>query len=531
VAIVLRDEIEGSMKTTWRQNSRIDSGMIILLSLAGVKLIIHLYTNAFAGYGIFRDELYYLACASHLDLGYVDHPPFSIYILAIWRALFGDSVFAIRLFPALAGAATVFMSGLIARKLGGGKFAILTTALSVIFSPILLAMNTVYTMNCIDILLWSIIAYLLLLMIRDDRPRYWILLGFLIGIGLLNKISMAWLAFGIFAGFLLTGKRKAFITPWPYISALIALGLFSPFIVWNITHDFAHLDFIRTAVAEKYAGVTLADFVMGQFLMMSPLSVIIWLAGIYYLLIHKDGKEFRILGIAVTIVTLILMVNGHSKPEYLSPTIPISLAAGAVLLGKILRGKFVAWLRIAIPALIALIGIIAAPIVLPILPVETFIKYTRTLGFSMKSYEGLEVTELHQFYADMFGWENMARTVSDVYLSLPPEERSTTIIFATNYGEAGAIDYFRKKYPLPAVFAPHNSYWIWGKDLEDKNIRTIIFIGHKESDAYRYADETTLANTIKSRYAIDYENNRPVYILRKLKVNVHQLRSMFRNFI
>ena len=519
------------MAVKTRNDPKLDTGMMILLALTGVKLLLHLYVNAFAGYGIFRDELYYLACADHLDIGYVDHPPFSIYILSFWRLIFGDSVFAIRLLPAMTGAATVFMSGLIARKLGGGRFSVALTGIAAICAPILLAMNTIYSMNSFDILLWSIIAYLLILMIREDRPRYWIILGFLVGVGLLNKISMAWLAFGIVIGFLATNKRPVFATRWPYISGLIAIVLFSPYIIWNITHNFAHLEFMRNAVAEKYVGVTVLDFLLGQFLLMGPVSALVWLAGLYFFLMHKEGKEFRILGIALSVVILILIVNGHSKPEYLSPSVPIMFAAGAVFLEKILRGKYFAWLKIALPAVIVIIGIAMAPMATPILPVETYISYSKAVGYAPESVEGLELTELPQFYADMFGWENMARTVSEVYMSLPPEERSTTIILGTNYGEAGAMDYYRKKYSLPEVIAPHNNYCFWSEELENNDINTAILIQREGLDPYRFAEKAVVADTIRSPYAIVYENNRPVIILRQLKLTIKQLRDNYRFYI
>jgi len=514
-----------------KSKSTLDTEMKILLVLTGVKLLLHLYVNTFAGYGIFRDELYYLACANHIGIGYVDHPPFSIFILSVWRTIFGDSVFAIRLFSALAGAATVFMSGLIVRRLGGRTFAIALTGIAAICAPILLAMFTLYSMNSIDILLWSVIAHLLLKMIREDKPRDWILLGVLVGIGLLNKISMGWLAFGILAGFLATKKRHVFLTPWPYISGLIALIIFSPFIIWNLTHDFAHLEFMRNAVTEKYIGVSAFDFLAGQFVAMGPLAVIIWLLGVYYFLFDKIGMVFRILGIALLTVTLILVLNGHSKPEYLAPAVVIGIAAGAVLLERWFTRKSLAWLKIVLPALIVVCGIAMAPMATPILPVETFISYSKAVGFIPESNEGLELTELPQFYADMFGWENMARTVSDVYMSLSPEERATTIVLGTNYGEAGTIDYYRKKYPLPAVMAPHNNYWFWSEEFENKDITTLIFIQREGADPYRFADDVVTADTVKSRYAINYENNRPVMILRNLKMTIRELREAYHYYI
>src|SRR5271157_3964670 len=110
----------------------------VILCLSACKLLVHLYAGRH--YGYFVDELYYLACAQHLDWGYVDQPPLIALIARIARSLLGDSLSAIRLFPALAGAGMVLLTGLIARELGGQRFAQGLAALSVLLAPGFLAM-------------------------------------------------------------------------------------------------------------------------------------------------------------------------------------------------------------------------------------------------------------------------------------------------------------------------------------------------------------------------------------------------------
>ena len=169
---------------------------LLIYGLSAVPLILHLYTNIFASYGIFRDELYYLSCASRLDLGYVDQPPFSIWVLGIIRFLIGDSVFTIRLIPAFLGAGTVFITGLIVKRMGGGKLAITISSLSVIFAPIFWGMNTFYSMNSFDIFLWALAIYVIVLILQEGKNSLWVWFGIILGIGLLNKISFLWLGFG-----------------------------------------------------------------------------------------------------------------------------------------------------------------------------------------------------------------------------------------------------------------------------------------------------------------------------------------------
>ncbi|MBI4720521.1 MAG: glycosyltransferase family 39 protein [Chitinivibrionia bacterium] len=489
---------------------------IVVLGSVLCKLLLHLFTNAFAGYGIFRDELYYLACSHRLDFGYVDQPPLSIHLLALNRMLFGDSIFALRLLPAVAGALTVFVAGILVRRLGGGAFAVFIACLSVIAAPIYLAFNTVYSMNTFDVLLWALSAYAAVLLAHDGKPRCWMLLGLLIGLGLLNKISMIWFATGLAAAIVLTGLRKHLPTRWPYLAALLALALFSPFVIWNAVHDFAHLEFIRNASDLKYASVTPLDFIAGQFLMINPATAPVWIAGLFFLFISKSGRRYMSLGIIFVVTTLILVFNVHSKPEYLSPAYVMLFAAGAVQIERLSARRALVWLRVAIPALVAVGGIAIAPMTLPILPVESFIRYAGSIGQGPGSYEGKEVSEVHQFYADMFGWENMARTVSGVYLSLPETERSSCVVFGSNYGEAGAVEYFSSKYELPPALSSHNNYWIWGFGRGD--YRTVIVIGLTREDVESSFESVEQAAVIACKYCMPYENNLPVLVCRNPRV-------------
>ena len=496
---------------------------IIVISLAVLtffKLVIHLGTNAFASYGIFRDELYYIACSNRLALGYVDHPPLSVYLLSLSRLIFGESLFAIRLFPAFAAAFTVFLTGLLVRRIGGGKSAVFLAALAVIFAPIQLGMNTVYSMNSFDILLWAFLAYIVILTVQENKPKWWVLLGILMGLGLLNKIGMLWFGFGFFLALFLTKLRRHLLTKWPWIAGALAFLIFSPFIIWNIIHNFAHLEFIRNARILKYAGVSAKDFVFGQILLQNPVVLPLWLAGLYFFFFHKDGKKFRILGIIYTVAFLILLISGQSKPEYLSPAYPMLIAGGAVLVERLFSRKYCRWLKFAVPAVIAISGILLAPLALPILPVKKFIEYSDFIGMSPSTHEGKEMAQLPQFFADMFGWENMAATVARLYHSLPTEEKSKTIIFARNYGEAGAIEYYRKKYDLPTVISSHNNYWLWG--YGDDAAEAYIFLGGERDNYLKYFFQVEQAAIIRCEYCMPYENNLPVYVCRNKKINLSE---------
>src|SRR5512136_1510570 len=213
---------------------------VLVAAFALGALAMHLLINAFGGYGIFRDEYYYIACSKRLAAGYVDQPPLAMWLLAASRAVFGESQFAIRILPAVNHAATVALCGLIALKLGGRKTAVVLAGLAAVLSPALAGHAGIYQMNSFAHLFWALAAYLLVLIVRRSRPGLWILLGVVMGLGLLNKIDFLWFGAGLAAGLLLTDLRKHLATPWPYVAAGIALIIFSPFIIWNATHGFAH---------------------------------------------------------------------------------------------------------------------------------------------------------------------------------------------------------------------------------------------------------------------------------------------------
>src|SRR6266436_2878079 len=171
------------------QSSRFFSGAALVLYLAAVKLGFHLIT---AGrYGIFRDELYYLACGEHLNWGYVDQPPLVAFVAWVARHLFGDWPVGLRLIPAAAGAATVWLTGKLARELGGGAFAQVLAALAVICVPIYLVMHHWLTMNAFEPLVWMGCVWCIVRVLNSGEPRYWIWFGLLAGLGLENKYTTA----------------------------------------------------------------------------------------------------------------------------------------------------------------------------------------------------------------------------------------------------------------------------------------------------------------------------------------------------
>jgi len=515
------------MRSAIFSRQTLTSSTAVLLVFALVKLLIHFYTNAFAGYGIFRDELYYVACSEHLSAGYVDQPPLSIFILSVSRMLFGQSIFAIRLLPAMAGAATVFMTGLMTRELGGGKFAQAIASIASIVSLIYLGYDSIYSMNSFDVLLWTWSAYVVILLVKTGDKKFWLELGLILGLGLLNKISVLWLGFGIVVGALLTPERRWLKTEYPYIAGVIAFAFFLPYILWNAIHGLAHLEFIRNASAGKYASLNPMTFLSGQVLLQNPVTLLLWLSGLAWLLFSEEGKKFRILAYLYLTTALILILNGHSKSEYLSQAYPMLFAAGAVWFERWASREKLRWMKPAYAILLSG-GILLAPVALPILPVESYIRYADALGITPSSAEAKQLDKLPQFYADMFGWEDKAAAVAKVFHELTPEEQVKCAIFSDNYGRCGAIDFYSKKYNLPKSIGRHNNYWLWG--LRGYTGELVIVLGGGLKDKQETFESVTIADTVKNQYCMPYENNLSIYVCRKLKKPLRELWPTLRHY-
>ncbi|MEM7552215.1 MAG: glycosyltransferase family 39 protein [Bacteroidota bacterium] len=499
----------------------------LIIGFAFLKFLIHFIVVVSGGYGIFRDELYYLACAEHPATGFVDQPPLSTLFLGLITSVFDDSLFVIRLFPALIGTSTVFLVGKITERMGGSLFAITLACLAYIISPINLGFGTFYSMNVYDLFFWSMTYYLIIQLIQTRDKKWWIWIGVVLGLSLLNKLSTIWLGIGLLVGILLTPSRKWLITLWPYYSAAIALLIFSPFIIWNMTHNWAHLEFIDNATSGKYSGLNAWSFISGQFLINSPNNFLIWVTGLGFIFFSNKLKEYRLLGWIFASTFIILVLNGNSKSEYLAASMPILYASGGIALEswKWLGEKLV--LKGVIITFLAL-GLFFIPLAVPLLPQQQFISYSNWLGISKSNDEGHEEKELPQFYADMHGWEEQVAAIAEAYHSLDVDEKKNTYLFGSNYGKAGAIDYYADEYDLPKSIGNHNSYWIWG--YRDYDGGTLILLssnpdGLKElfHSVEKYAD-------YGCSYCMSYEDVLGIYICRDLKKPVEEFWKELKNY-
>lgn len=438
---------------------------------------------AFNGrYGYFRDELYYIACSNHLAFGYVDLAPLVAWLTRAFRIVFGDSLHAIRLLPSLAFGAEIALTGFITRELGAKRWAIFLACISVLFAPVILGNGTRLAMNPIEPLFWMGCIYVLLLALNRDQPKLLPWCGVLLGFGLLNKHSTVFFIAALVVALLLSPERRLLSTKWFWLAAAIAFCIALPNVLWQYLHHFPTLEDLRNVKAtHKNIELPPLAFLHQQIGMLNPYACFVWLGGLLYLLFHPSAKRHRFLAFTY-LAFLAAMMYLKGKDYYLAPIYPMLFASGAVLWEKVIQSFLpLRWLRYAIPTVVIALGLLAVPLVIPILPPEKIPVYIHALRIQMTRTENGMVSPLPQHFADEFGWPEMVAKVAEVYTSLPPEQRAKTAILAGNYGGAGAIDFFGPRYGLPKSISAHQNYYYWGP--RDYSGESVILLEWSLQDA------------------------------------------------
>jgi hypothetical protein len=464
---------------------------------------------------LFIDELYFLACGEHLSWGYVDMPPLTA--LQAWaaRALLGDSLLAIRLLPALAGVGLVLLTGAIVRQLGGGRFAQALAAVAVLIAPFYLSFDSYLSMNSVEPLLWMGCALILIRMIKTGDPRLWLWFGVIAGVGLENKDTMLMFGFALVAGLLMTPERRLMRSRWFFIGGMIAALIFLPNLIWMIQHRFPHLEMLAN-IKRNRRNVALSPlaFFGQQVLGMQPMALPIWICGLSGFLFSRHGRSYRALGLAY-LITLVTLLLADGRFYYLASAYPMLLAGGAVAIERWMAAARWRWMRPAYLGLLGLTGAMTALVVLPLLPPQTYLRYTHFIGISQPKLEHRQTSELPQMLADRFGWPEMAAAVARVYDSLPADERADTAIFGQNYGEAGAIDFYGPKLGLPKAISGHANYWYWGP--RDYTGKIVIVLGDTPREQLeRYFARVEARGSVANPYAMASEHF-TIYLCREPK--------------
>ena len=437
------------------------------------------------------------------------------------RAILGDSLSAIRFLPALAGAVKVLLTGLMVREFGGRRFAVALACLCVMVAPIYLGIDNFLSMNAFEPVFWMGCVYFIILAINRNDSRYWIGFGLMAGLGLQNKHSMLIFGLAVVAGLLLTPSRRFLADKWLWIAGAIAFIIFLPNIIWEQQHGWATLELLRNVkTSGKNVMLSPFDFIGQQFLFLLPLAAPVWLGGLWFFFFDVEGRRYRILGVTyVALLALMILMKG--KNYYLAPVYPMLFAGGAVFWEKLLAGRrHTVWLKVAYPIILVAGGAVFAPMSLPILPVETLIRYQSAVGFEPPRTEVGHRGTLPQHFGDMFGWPEMVGTVAGVYHRLSPEERRLTAIYAGNYGEAGAIDFFGPRYGLPKAISPHQNYFLWGP--RDYTGEVLIVLQAEREELERVCESVEDGPVLNHPYAMA-EERYTIFICRRLKQPLPQM--------
>jgi Dolichyl-phosphate-mannose-protein mannosyltransferase len=484
---------------------RLDLAPAVLI-VAFISFLVHVIFGN--NYGYFRDELYVLAMSQHPAFGYVDVPPLVPWITALPRLLTGNALWAIHVISALVCAGTIILTGLMARLLGGTRWVQGLAALASATALALLAVGSQYGYDVIDEFWWALCATILILLLRDDQPRRWLWFGLVAGLGLLTKETILFWGFALIVGLLLTTQRRLLFTRWTLFGGLIAFALFLPFLIWNAANGWASFQYWASYSHYHSSGGSPLAFLPNQILLMNPVSVLLWGAGLWYFFSAR-GARYRVFGWAYLILFVLFAVI-QGKPYFLAPAYPPLFAGGAILFGE-WRKRWRRWVAVY-PVVLTLIGVLLAPAVMPVLPPAV---YAQVYGTSGSARAG-DSYGLPQNLADRFGWEQQVALIAQVYHSLLPDEQRVSCIFTSNYGEAAALVQFGGRYHLPPPISGHNAFYLWGP--HGCTGQVLITINIAQEDAAQGFRSVTLAARTSCAACVDFENHAPILILRQPKV-------------
>lgn len=457
-----------------------DRDLLLLLALALAKLIFHVATNG--QYGFHRDELQTLSDARHLDWGYVAYPPLTPFLGRVGWELFGNSLAGFRFFSAFAQSIVVVLAGLTARQMGARRGAMLLAAIVVALTPISLFSSGILQYNAFDLLAVVSIGYFLVRRIESDDPRWWLAIGAAIGFGVLAKYTMGIFGVALVAGVLLTPLRRDLATRWPWFGAAIAILMFLPNLLWQAQHHFVYLDFVKHIHARDVAIGRAASFWKDQLIVgPNPFFLPFLALGLYRLFANPAARQFRVLAwMAVFSVGLFALAQGRGY--YTAPVYPMLLVSGVVQMQAWLgaRGHAVRRVGWTIAILLPIMASGLAALLLPLAPVHSRY-WDFVIAKSPASYD----------FREQFGWPELARENARIWQTLTSAEREHAVIYASNYGEAGALELYGPRYGLPQVVSATNTFWFRGAG--DPAAQAIIVNGSERKDWEPFCDSLELA--------------------------------------
>ena len=467
-----------------------------LLFLIACKLLLHFFTNH--NYGLHRDEFLYWDQGNHLAWGFFEVPPLTPLMGWLATSFLGDTIFALRFFPAMAGGIIVLLIGLMVKEFGGKKWAIILACLAYILSPAFLRANTLFQPVCFNQMWWTLVAFLFIKIINSKENKYWYFLGIVVGFGWLTKYSIAFFMVAFLLGVLFTKERKWLGTRHPYIAIAIASLIALPNIWWQYRFGFPVVHHMNELASTQLININPLGFISSQ-LMTHATGLLIWIPGLIWLLASKRAKPFRPLGFAYIFLILILIYLS-GKSYYAYGVYPMLMAAGGVAVSNFIQNKK-AVLKYCFLTILVVPQLFLLPKGLPILPKEKLANYfnsIKKIGLEQRWEDG-KIYPLPQDYADMFGWEEMAQKVANKYHSLPEDKKSSCLIWGGSYSHTSTLNFYRKKYDLPEVFTLHSSYILFIEP--PPHFDNLIVVDDVWSDSSSYFFHHEFIDSIKNKFA------------------------------
>ena len=432
-----------------------------LLLISTAIALLHIATNN--RYGFHRDELQFLSDARHLDWGYVSYPPFTPFVEHVGLAVFGFSLVWLRLFSVIAQATAVYVSGLMARELGGGRLAQIAAALTVALSPLPLFEGTEFQYSSFDFLWWVLIAYFTIRLLRTENPYWWLAIGAAVGLGLLTKYAIVFYIAGILAGVLFSSARRYLASKWFWAGIAVALLIFLPNFVWLVRHDFISYHFLQHIHMRDVNEGRAAGFLKGQFLLNANLfAAPVWIAGLVSFVLEK---RYRMLA-WMYIVPVAMFYFSKGRFYYVSAAYPMLLAMGAVVGEVWVRRLSRRWrltVEIAFFTGVVAVGAFVCAIIIPLAssgPIR---------DFALRQNGDLR---------EEIGWNELVQKVASIRDSLPADQQAGAGVLVGNYGEQGAIEMLGPAYHLPPPISMTNSAWLRGYPSPPPT--TLIVLGFSE---------------------------------------------------
>ena len=493
----------------------------LVWAVAALMLALHLVTNLVTPYGIQRDEFLYFAMGRHLRLWHMDFPPFIAIASEVQRFIFGDSLIGLRIVPAVASTLAVVLAALLARELGGGRFAQGIAALAVLASVFFQRAGNLFQPVILDALWWTLGFYLLARLCRAGRTekRWWIWLGVAGGIGLLTKFSILFFGFGVLLALLATPYRRALLTPWPWLTLALALVIGSPSVVGQITLGWPLVGQMQDLRQSQLEHVSVAGFLLTQ-LQFGP-AIVVGAWGVGALVWARGLRRFALVGWTCVAIWLTLIVL-HGKAYYVGGTYPLLFAAGAVQLERLRGAPWRSALRWAVAGLVAAYGLLILPYGVPILAPPAMMRYMAALGKAGEQRDNQgHPLPLPQDYADMLGWEERAAAVAQAFRTLSPLERARAVVIANNWGEAGALEFYGPRYGLPPVVSAAGSFYFFGPGKLPGHVA--VTLGEGEAGLHRFFDSVEAGPHLVNPLTVREERDLTVYVCRGNKHTLQEI--------